>query len=68
MKKMDMENRLRRNNLRVVVLPERAEGTKPEEALSKFRTNLLGLTKLSPTYTRFWAQAVSYQAPEISGL
>lgn len=43
---MDMENRLRRNNLRVVGLPERAEGAKPAEFAEGFLALLLGLTDL----------------------
>lgn len=56
---MDMENRLRGNNLRVVGLPERAEGAKPVEFMETF-TTWLGLTHLPPTFAVERAQTENY--------
>lgn len=46
----DAENRLRRNNVRVVGLPEGEEGANPVEFAEAFFKKLLGLQHLSPVY------------------
>lgn len=46
----DAENRLRRNNVRVLGLPEGAEGDHPAEFAEAFFKKLLNLTEVTPTY------------------
>ena len=46
----DAENRLRRNNVRVLGLPEREEGEHPAEFAEEFFKTLLNLTDVPPTY------------------
>lgn len=48
-KSIDTENRLRRNNIRVLGLPERAEGARPAEFAETFLISLLGLPAMPPT-------------------
>lgn len=49
-KSIDTENRLRRNNIRVIDLPERAEGSKPAEFAESFLLSLLDIPAMPPTY------------------
>lgn len=46
----DAENRLRRNNVRVLGLPEGSEGERPAEFAEAFFKDILELTPVSPTY------------------
>lgn len=46
----DAENRLRRNNVRVLGLPEGEEGDHPAVFAEEFFKNLLGFTDVPPTY------------------
>lgn len=47
---IDTENRLRRNNIRIIGLPERAEGSCPTAFTEKLLIDLFGLTDLPPTF------------------
>lgn len=49
-KSIDTENRMRRNNLRIVGLPEKTEGNKPAEFVESFLISLLDLPAMSPTF------------------
>lgn len=49
-KSIDRENRLRRNNIRVLELPEHAEGSRPAEFAETFLLSLLELPAMPPTY------------------
>lgn len=49
-KSVDTENRLRRNNIRILGLPERAEGSKPAEFAESFLIQLLDLPAMPPTF------------------
>lgn len=46
----DTENRLRRNNIRVLGLPEKAEGPRPAEFAETFLTQLLDLPAMPPMF------------------
>lgn len=47
---IDTENRLRRNNIRVLGLPEQAEGSRPAEFAETFLISLLDLPAMPPTF------------------
>ncbi|CAJ0966565.1 unnamed protein product [Ranitomeya imitator] len=48
----DLENRLRRNNIRIIGLPERSEGQQPEQFLEEWLKSTLG-DGFSSTFSRF---------------
>lgn len=47
---IDTENRLRRNNIRILGLPKRAEGNKPSEFAGQCLSTILDLGDLPPTF------------------
>lgn len=49
-KSVDTENRLRRNNIRIIGLSERAEGSRPAEFAETFLISLLDLPAMPPTF------------------
>lgn len=49
-KSVDTENRMRRNNLRIIGLPEKIEGNKPAEFAESFLISLLDLPAMPPTF------------------
>lgn len=63
----DAENRLRHNNVRVVGLPEDAEGSNPAVFAEAFFKQLLGLQQLFPMYTVERAHSVP-TGPRPAGL
>lgn len=60
---VDMENRLHRSNLRVVGLPEWAEGAQPAEFEERFLTTLFDYTDFPPTFAVERAHRVSSTPP-----
>lgn len=49
-KSVDTENRLRRNNIRIIGLPEKTEGNKPAEFAETVLISLLDLPAMPPTF------------------
>lgn len=49
-KAIDIENHLRLNNIRILGLPERAEGTKSSEFDEELLTSVLGLGSVPSTF------------------
>lgn len=49
-KAIDTENRLRRNNICIRGLPERAESSRPAEFAEQMLTKLLDLNNMPPTF------------------
>lgn len=47
---IETENRLRRNNIHILGLPERAKGSRPIEFTEQLLTEVFGLTDLPPTF------------------
>lgn len=62
-KAVDTENRLRRNNLRIQGLPERAEGPKQAEFADSFLTMLFGLENLPASFVMERAHRVQPTPP-----
>lgn len=46
----DFENRLRRNNLRLIGVPEKAEGSNPTDFFEQWLAQLIGKDRLSPLF------------------
>lgn len=46
----DFENRLRRNNLRLIGVPEKAEGSNPTDFFEHWLAQLIGKDRLSPLF------------------
>lgn len=66
--KMDeMENRLRRNNVRLVGLPERSEGSDPIDFLEKLFVEVFGKESFSPLFSIERAHRVPFRAPPPGG-
>lgn len=66
--KMDeIENRLRRDNVRVVGLPERSEGLNPIAFLEKWLIELFGRETFSPQFSIERAHRVPFKAPPPGG-
>uniref|UniRef100_A0A803JV19 L1 transposable element RRM domain-containing protein n=1 Tax=Xenopus tropicalis TaxID=8364 RepID=A0A803JV19_XENTR len=59
----DLENRLRRNNLRMVGFPERAEGTTPEEFVTTWLLSNFDRNKLSGAFAIERAHRVPAKPP-----
>lgn len=57
----DAEDRQRRNNVRVVELPEGAKGTQPTTFAEQFFKQLLELGELPPTFVVEWAHRVPHR-------
>lgn len=55
---IDTEDCLRRNNIQIIGLPERAEGSCPTAFTEKLLIDLFGLTDLPPTFVIEWAHRV----------
>lgn len=47
---IDTENRLRRNNIRILRFPEKAEGSRPAEFAETLLTKLFDFTDIPPTF------------------
>lgn len=63
----EMENRSRRNNVRVVGLPERCEGPHPEEFLEKWLRGIFGTESFSHLFSIERAHRVPTKAPSSGG-
>lgn len=60
----EMENRLRRNNLRVIGLPERSQGSKPIVFLEELFKEIFDPTSFSPLFVIERAHRVPSKAPQ----
>ena len=63
----DMENRLRRNNVRIVGLPERVEGKDPTTFVESWLLELFGKNALSPFFAVERAHRVPSRPPQQGG-
>lgn len=55
---IDTKNHLRHNNICVLSMPERDEGSKPMEFAERLLITLLGLDNVLPTFVKEWARRV----------
>lgn len=63
----DMENILGRNNVRVVGLPERTEGSNPMGFMEKWFTKIFGKESFSPFFAIERAYRIPYRMPAPGG-
>ena len=61
---IDTESRLRRNNVRILGLPERVEGDNPITFSEKLLTEVLKLTEVSSTFVVERARRISFRIPK----
>lgn len=61
---INTESRLRRNNIRIVGLPERAEGDNPMDFSENLLTDIVGLINWSPTFVIERAHRISFRSPK----
>lgn len=59
----DFENRLRRNNVRLIGVPEKAEGSNPGDFFEQWLAQAIGREKLSPLYAVERAHRVPTRLP-----
>lgn len=61
----DLENHLRRNNIRGVGLPKRAEGNKPVEFIERWLKDTMGTEYFSPLFSVEQAHRVAARSPSL---